>query len=404
MMRQMAVCLSALVMPALGFAQASCSAQNDRGDTCSITCAVGQAAVCSNAVGSGTPSCECQGSPSDGSAVLLVPPARMQAQAQRANPVAAQAAQSVRIEATNARVALNQKLAGLRDYKLRMSCREVDTGESVCHESHGPRCPVGVPTPGAKAAAQVVEPLCAGDIICYHRTKTVCDIPVFGKLTVTGPLSVDGEPKVTVKEPNWNDVPVQFVGRRLEYLNCGPLQQQQTFAFAEKYTLGERVIMTKTVEDTIGGELAANVSYSPGSGGGFGGGTSAKVSFSHKVSLSNSKEQSFTTEKNLSESVPVQLPPNSVNVFEAQWRKIDAPISFSGAVVLDASLSSNLEKVAHVSDVLPTAPDREVQFAGLITASAVYGLTIKNNSRPATQADCPAGKQGAVQLRLIEAF
>jgi hypothetical protein len=37
----------------------SCSAHNDQGDTCSISCPEGQAAMCSNASGGGTPSCSC---------------------------------------------------------------------------------------------------------------------------------------------------------------------------------------------------------------------------------------------------------------------------------------------------------------------------------------------------------
>jgi hypothetical protein len=38
----------------------SCSAKNDVGDTCSISCETGQAAHCSNASGAGSPTCECK--------------------------------------------------------------------------------------------------------------------------------------------------------------------------------------------------------------------------------------------------------------------------------------------------------------------------------------------------------
>jgi hypothetical protein len=38
----------------------SCSAHNDVGDVCSISCPVGQAALCTNAAGGGTPTCECR--------------------------------------------------------------------------------------------------------------------------------------------------------------------------------------------------------------------------------------------------------------------------------------------------------------------------------------------------------
>ncbi len=38
----------------------SCSASNEAGGTCSITCPDGKSAVCHNATGANTPSCSCQ--------------------------------------------------------------------------------------------------------------------------------------------------------------------------------------------------------------------------------------------------------------------------------------------------------------------------------------------------------
>jgi hypothetical protein len=50
----------ALAVASSASAQSSCSATNDNNDqTCSITCATGQSALCSNATGGGTPSCQC---------------------------------------------------------------------------------------------------------------------------------------------------------------------------------------------------------------------------------------------------------------------------------------------------------------------------------------------------------
>lgn len=41
-------------------AGSSCSAHNDAGDTCSVTCPVGQSASCSNGTGASPPTCECR--------------------------------------------------------------------------------------------------------------------------------------------------------------------------------------------------------------------------------------------------------------------------------------------------------------------------------------------------------
>ena len=54
------VLLGLFLMSSVSWAGSSCSATNDNGDAqCSITCSEGQAAQCSNATGSGTPTCEC---------------------------------------------------------------------------------------------------------------------------------------------------------------------------------------------------------------------------------------------------------------------------------------------------------------------------------------------------------
>lgn len=56
----LSVVLGVLLMSFEAWAGSSCSATNDNGDArCDITCPDGQAARCSNAVGSGTPTCEC---------------------------------------------------------------------------------------------------------------------------------------------------------------------------------------------------------------------------------------------------------------------------------------------------------------------------------------------------------
>jgi hypothetical protein len=51
--------LSISVFPIAASADSSCSAHNDSGGTCSITCPSGQSASCSNTTGANPPICQC---------------------------------------------------------------------------------------------------------------------------------------------------------------------------------------------------------------------------------------------------------------------------------------------------------------------------------------------------------
>jgi hypothetical protein len=364
----------------------SCSASNEAGETCSISCATGQSASCRNGTGGSAPVCECQGTPTDGNRFVLKTGGSKKT-ATNVNmtnvnmKMPTPPATSNRIERTNAVDALNAKLAALRDYHLSDSCHQEKTGEQNCRTHHMPCGRPGGPG-GCEDLGTSCEPI----------MKTVC-IPVFGKLKVGGPLEMETEPVAVVTPPNYSDIPIEFIGKDLNYLNCNTKDQTQTFTYSESVTVGEKVQMTKTVEDVSTSEVSAKVEYKP-PGGGLGGEAGAKIGFSHKVSVGETKEQSFSDTKTLTETVPVNLPGTSVTHFEVVWRKIDAPIRFTGTVRLDAPLMANSEKIARVADVLKTPAEREVAFAGVVTSSALYGMSVKNNSRPATPADCKQGDTG----------
>lgn len=93
-------------------AQSSYYATNDNQDaTCSISCERGQAAVCHNASGSNTPSCECLGSSNEflksrfSNVELLASQARILTEAQR-------------IEQTDVVAVINQRLSQLEPPRL----------------------------------------------------------------------------------------------------------------------------------------------------------------------------------------------------------------------------------------------------------------------------------------------
>jgi hypothetical protein len=118
------------------------------------------------------------------------------------------------------------------------------------------------------------------------------------------------------------------------------------------------------------------------------GSASVSTSFSHKVTVTNSEEQSFQTEEVIGENTPVELPANSVNTFEETWIKREVPVKFTGQVILDGPVKANLENIRLISQVLPNAADRSAAFEGFVYNSVLYGAAIKNYSRTATAAEC----------------
>ncbi len=83
----------------------------------------------------------------------------------------------------------------------------------------------------------------------------------------------------------------------------------------------------------------------------------------------------------------------SYNTFEIVWRKIEAPIKFTGTVTLDAPVGSNLEGIAVVSQVLPLA-DRAIAFEGIISDTELLGSSTKLVSRKPTATECPNNATG----------
>lgn len=361
-MRNFACIFASLLLFAAFHANAaSCSAKNDVGDSCSIDCDTGQQALCQNATGSSTPTCECKdssfartfksGTQSRGAALL---------------PLAVAPAP---IQNTNAADLLNAKLALQRDVKLRQECHTVDTGKQECHTHFMPcvlstnidmlnRCPVSE---------------------CFPITAQQCSIAT-GKVQVAGAIMLENDPTVTVQEPNWNGIPTSFLGRKLTYLNCSPKDQQQTFTVTQEATTGGRVQMTKTIQSTSGITAKVGFSYFVD--------VDVTASFSQTVSTSTQDEQNFQQKQTITESDPVVIPANSYTEFEVLWRRVEVPIKFSGVALVDAPITPNLEQLKLASQILPSAADRSVPFEGYVYNATVLGAQISNKSRATTAAEC----------------
>lgn len=332
---------------------ASCSANNDVGDSCSIDCAVGQKAQCSNAAGAGKPVCECEGN-------QIQDMLKKSFKTYTEDIKVASPEQGKGIQQTNAKDLLNNKLANLRDYRLSQSCALVGSGKFDCqYKCH--------------------RLLDTCDEVCIERKINRCN-DIFGKLNVVEPLNMISEPVVKVQEPNWKGIPVGNVGRKLEYLNCNPNPQNQTFKIQENTMVGSRVQMTKAVGSTT--SVSAKVGFS------FFANAEMSASFSQNVNLTKVDEQSFQEARQINEDYPLSLPPMTYTTFEILWQKIDVPVKFSGTVILDAPLIQNMEGVTVLSQVIPNESDRSVDFEGVVFNTLMLKGNAKIYSRKTTEKEC----------------
>lgn len=350
----------------------SCNAHNDNGDTCSIDCPVGESAQCTNATGSSTPTCECSSSLHKSK---LTPQDVSLKEGEDKNQPA--------IQSTNAADVLNKVLSEQRDVNLRNTCVKVETGEQICRTIKQP-CFM----PGKIETQGIPEHnfMCR-DTICYPVLKDSCSV-VKGKVSVVGLVSVVGDATVKVEDPNWKGIPVQHIGRRLTYLNCSDIEQSQQFNITQEITIGSRILMTKSIENTTQTSFKLGFSYAISG--------DVSTSFSRKVSFSNQEEQAYAEKKTYQESYPVKVAPNSFTTFEVSWSRIEVPIRFTGTAIVDASVTPNLEGIISASQLITKPEDRTIEFEGIVYDSNVFGASTKNLTRAATAADC-AGKGGALE-------
>jgi len=353
----------------------SCSAKNDAGGSCSINCGEGQKAYCQDASGGSTPECVCNSTSLNRNFKL-----------EKIEPqtLGTISNQDSALTSTNAEAVLNGVLSAQRDVKLREACTKVETGEQICRKV---KMPCALPDKPVLMAAPIREVLCT-DFQCHPTYKDSC-VNVVGKLAVAGTISANSDVKVKVEEPNWDGIPVEYLGRKLTFLNCSNSEQSQQFSYSQDITTGGRVVMTKAVENTTGSSFKLGFSY--GVSG------EASASFSKKVSFTDQQEQNFQEKSTISESFPIKIPAQNITTFEVSWQKTEVPVRFGGVTVVDAPVSSNLENILVTSQIVPDEKERSIAFEGIVYNSNVFGSRIKNISKPVEKSDC-AGKENSLEL------
>lgn len=358
--------LCVVLLPNYVYAQSSCSATNDNGDaSCSISCELGQAAECRNGTGSGTPSCECKGTPQALTRYLPKPAAF--------NILGAGASG---IEKTNVLESINQKLARLRDYQLSETCGQERTGRSCYREP----CVTFTTSAVAKPLAQL-ERYCPH--VCEDVYSNVCR-KVTGKLTATLPFSIEAPPIVVVTEPNWKDIPSEVLGYRETYTNCTSLAQSIIFKHGETVRTGSKVSKTKAVGTTEKIDAKVDFKFTDSFGGGL------SVGYSNTVTITDVDEQNQEQTKPLEMTIPLNIASGAKVVMDHKWIRREVPIPYRGTVTLDSSVGVNREGIARVSQVLSNTTERTFAFAGVIQHSTLLEGETRVIETKLSAPDCQA--------------
>jgi hypothetical protein len=174
---------------------------------------------------------------------------------------------------------------------------------------------------------------------------------------------------------------VDIIGNRETYKNCAAITQSETFSYSDTTTIGSRVTKTQTVAN--GADISIDLSFKfLGIGGQTG------VKFSHTVTITDTREEDYTSQRQLSFSVPISIPAMTLLTLQRSWIRREVPVEFSGTVQLNASVSSNLEGIGSVARVIPKASDRTFAFAGVVTDAQLYDGTTVNIGQPLKASDC----------------
>lgn len=346
------------LLPAIS--QSSCTAYNEEGGTCSISCAEGQAATCYNASGANAPLCSCQ---SNSISKRLHKADQFIPLVFRLESASSKFLNSDPVQTLNVPDSVNAKLAGLSNHHLRDDCVWVedppherpDTG----HFGGG-----GGPNHGGMAVNSIVT------YSAPSSGHTVCH-PVYGKLTVILPLIVISGPTGTLHEPDWNHIPSDVSIERFSNRNCTPLPQIETLRHSVTETEGYSISNTRTLETGSSNTVSLNGSFKIGIVG-FGGSDSITVNSRSSISDTNTQNQTIQhTEDNA-----FNLQYAAMNLTEGTHTvsQYHVPVPFDGTITVDGGVTPNLDGITRLSQLLPSEADRTFSFAGRRTGrGAVSG-------------------------------
>jgi hypothetical protein len=371
---QVALQLSMLLSAPAAIADSSCTATNDNGDqTCSVSCPTGQTAACQNATGSAAPSCSCTGAPTPSPSAtrhVLASAGTKGNWTLRALTAAEITQPPAPITNTNLVSVINAKLATLPDQHISNSCQDV---HGTCYR------PTICQIHGG-------HEVCTGGS-AYDCVKGQACSAVNGKLTVGTPLLVSKGPTVSLGQPDLHSIPTSVFTRSGVYTNCSSVQQSETFTHLEQISEGDTVTKTNTLQ--TGSVQTTTINGSVGLGPLTLGG-SRSLQINTTTTYSEADAENHTQMESEQQQLPLLVPSMTQSTITHSFILYNVPVPFTGTVLVDGQLSSNLANLNTLSQVLPTESDRTFTFVGIVTNSTLIDTSVLTNEKKLTAADCQA--------------
>nr|WKF58512.1 hypothetical protein HUO10_003012 [Paraburkholderia busanensis] len=358
----------------------ACSASNDAGDTCSISCQVGQAEMCINGAGASTPQCYCTGSPTDmsiklGNAANAAEVARLKKPAQR------QLASSVPADAH-----------GASDVEIPKTVVVTDVGTTMSGllQKYGP---VNVTTyhmeqrPGPDICRASGPPGVDRIYTCHSVTTSVQVAKTSSQVMTASNFAIVSSSGLRYEAPVLHDYPQEVFAEYAFATNC------MTGGAPNQSLPVVNVNLSKSYSRTF----SVNISKSFSNGGArqLNGGVSAfGVNIGGSIQISQSATNGTATTDTAGEtfqiaaSGQVQEPWRSKSLVAAIAHKIGVEIPFSATAVIDGDLSPNDKGFKHISDVLDTKARTFEVIGTIFTDMASQADLTFFDPKPVEASDC----------------
>lgn len=350
-------CVALATSPAL--AQSSCSASNEVGGTCSITCPVGQAAVCIPANGASTPECFCTGgSESQLSRSLFTTTARISSSGALSALAANQPVTLVDVKSTaDAIVAAYGPVPVTR--------------ETVRHED--------------REFCRFVRAI--SEVVCTSLSVPVTEKRTTNELLTFGPLEIVDTSEIAFDAPSFKELPDEVTIALARAQNC----QDAGLASVSNnvgvtVSRGSSLSITSSVTRTVGKTLGFSYKV-PDSGFTING----QLSVSNATSSGSTKmEQESTSIARSTTATVSNLKPNTAVAIEVYAYKIGVTAPFSAKLVVDAALSANDRGLKRLSDI--AAPDKRTFYIrGVLNTNNASQANVVYYEAPFSKAACRGG-------------
>ena len=384
----------------------SCSASNEVGDTCSISCSTGEAAVCKQGNGSSAPECYCDQDnlyqPKD-ETNNLIQRYGLQFFDEESSKNASPILESKRISNFSSEVSTpdsrskiiqdlpaisNARLSQLRDFHLDESCGDVVVGRT-CFRTP-PKCiPVSFNPlfPDVRIWNAVVG--CSwypGHEICREQKSRQCS-PVMGKLTIGNTVTIIGEPTAVYKTPTKAEVPISFLQVEETIDNCSPTESAYTFTHQENVSVGQ--VFKKSNVVRTGTTFSIKLGLKAGVEGLGDVTAETSIGASKDVTITDGEDLDLKTQETVTRMFPVKQAPYSISFLKHTFVKRVVPIPYSGKVLIDAPVNPNREGIVNLSQIL-SEDQRTFEFGGVIEDSSVSNGRFSIQSKVYTPEECDA--------------